>query len=82
MKNGDKAQIASEFGDLLMVLMHTAYMLGVDSEQALLDTVKKVAERYTEWERLVLADGKDVHELSDEERTAYYKQAKKNVSSR
>ena len=82
VKNGDKAQIASEFGDLLMVLMHTAYMLGVDSEQALLDTVKKVAERYTEWERLVLADGKDVHELSDEERTAYYKQAKKNVSSR
>lgn len=80
VRAGDKAQIASEFGDVLMVLMHTAYMLGVDSEQALLDTVKKVAARYTEWERLVLADGKDVHSLSDEEWVAYYKQAKKNVS--
>lgn len=82
VKSGDKAEIASEFGDLLMVLMHTAYMLGVDSEEALLDTVKKVAARYTEWERLVLADGKDVHALSDEEWVAYYKQAKKNVSRR
>lgn len=77
-KEGDKAEIAAEFGDLLMVLMHTAYMLGIDSEQALLDTVKKVAKRYTEWERLVLADGKDVHNLSDEEWTAYYKKAKEN----
>lgn len=82
VRSKDKAKIASEFGDVLMVLMHTAYMLGVDGEQALLDTVKKVAARYTEWERLVLADGKDVHALSDEERVAYYKQAKKNVSRR
>ena len=82
VRAGDKEQIASEFGDVLMVLMHTAYMLGVDSEQALLDTVKKNATRYTEWERLVLADGKDVHNLSDAERTDYYKKAKQNVSLR
>ncbi|MDE6411493.1 MAG: nucleoside triphosphate pyrophosphohydrolase [Clostridia bacterium] len=79
IRSGDKASIQSEFGDLLMVFMHTAYMLGIDSEQALLDTVKKVAKRYTEWERLVLADGKDVHNLSDEEWVAYYKKAKENV---
>lgn len=79
VKSGDKTKIASEFGDLLMVLMHTAYMLGIDSEQALLDTVKKNAARYTEWERLVLADGKDVHDLTNEEWTAYYKKAKENV---
>ena len=80
VRSGDKQKIACEFGDVLMVLMHTAYRLGVDSEQALLDTVKKVAARYTEWERLVLADGKDVHNLSDEEWVAYYKKAKENVS--
>ncbi len=78
--SGDKKQIAEEFGDVLMVLMHTAYLLGVDAEQALLDTVKKAAARYTEWERLVLADGKDVHNLTDEEWRAYYKKAKENVS--
>ena len=82
VQSGDKGKITAEFGDILMVLMHTAYMLGVDSEQALLDTVKKVAARYTEWERLVLADGKDVHSLTEEERVSYYKRAKKNVSLR
>ena len=82
VRSGDKEQIASEFGDILMVLMHTAYMLKIDSEQALLDTVKKVAARYTEWERLVLSDGKDVHHLTQEERDEYYRQAKKNVSLR
>ena len=80
VRSGDKEKIAAEFGDILMVLMHTAYKLGVDSEQALLDTVKKMAARYTEWERLVLLDGKDVHSLTQEEWTQYYQKAKKNVS--
>lgn len=76
VRGGDKAAIAAEFGDLLMVLMQVAYRLGIDSEQALLDTVKKVAARYTEWEKLVLADGKDVHDLTEEEWVSYYKRAK------
>ncbi|MDE7296983.1 MAG: nucleoside triphosphate pyrophosphohydrolase [Clostridia bacterium] len=80
VRSGDKGQIAAEFGDILMVLMHAAHLLGIDSEQALLDTVKKNAARFTEWERLVLADGKDVHNLTDEEWHTYYKRAKENVS--
>ncbi len=79
VKSGDKAQIAGEFGDVLMVLMHVAYMLGIDAEQALLDVVKKTAARFTEWERLVLADGKDVHELSGEEWYDYYRRAKETT---
>lgn len=81
VKSGDKGQIADEFGDLLMVLAHVAFMLGIDSEQALLDVVKKAAARFTEWERLVLADGKDVHSLTDEEWLDYYKRAKNYVSA-
>lgn len=81
VQEGNKAHIAEEFGDVLMVLAYTAYMLGIDGEQALLDTVKKAAKRYTEWERLVLLDGKDVHKLTEEEKNAYYKRAKKNVSA-
>lgn len=81
VKKGDKAEIAAEYGDVLMVLAHTAYMLGIDGEQALLDTVKKCANRFIEWEKLVLADGKDVHNLTVEEWNGYYKRAKKNVSS-
>ncbi len=80
VRGGDKAELQGEFGDVLMVLAHTAFMLGIDAEQSLLDVVKKTAARYNEWEKLVLADGKDVHGLTDEERNTYYKQAKKNVS--
>lgn len=81
-ESGDRDKIAEELGDVLMVAAHLGRLVGADCEQALLDTVKKNAARYTEWERLVLADGKDVHKLSEEEWVAYYKQAKKNVSSR
>lgn len=80
VKSGDKAVIASVFGEVLMGLAQMAYAAGIDSEQALLDEVKQEAKLYTEWERLVLADGKDVHDLSDDEREAYYKKAKENVS--
>lgn len=77
--SGDREKIQGAFGELLMSLAHTACMLGVDGEQALLDAVKKTAARYTEWEKLVLADGKDVHALSPEERSAYCKKAEENV---
>lgn len=81
-KAGDKPHIEEALGNFLMAMVNIAYASDVDAEQILLDTVKREAARYTEWERLVLADGKDVHALSDEEQIAYYKQAKKNVSIR
>lgn len=81
-KAGDKLRIEEALGNFLMAVVNIAYASGVDAEQTLLDTVKREAARYTEWERLVLADGKDVHALSEEESIAYYKQAKKNVSAR
>jgi len=80
VKSGDKAQIAEEYGDVLMVLAHVAYMLGINAEQALLDVVKKTAARFTAWERLVLADGKDVNALTEEEWNTYYRRAKEDVA--
>ena len=79
---GEKRHIEEALGNFLMAMVNIAYLSGVDAEQTLLDTVKREAARYTEWERLVLADGKDVHALSGEEQIAYYKQAKKNVPTR
>ena len=80
-KSGNKSAVAAELGDVYMTLAHVAHGLGTDSEQALLDTVKKVAARYNEWEKLVLADGKDVHDLSDEEWLFYYRKAKAAVKA-
>ena len=76
VKSGDEKAIAGEMGDVLMCVVDLGRAVGVECEQALLDTVKKLQARYTAYEALVRADGKDVHALSKEERDEYYKRAK------
>ncbi len=70
------ANISEELGDVLMCVAWLGRTVGADCEQALLDAVKKVQKRYTAFETLVLADGKDVNKLTNEEWRAYYKRAK------
>ena len=76
---GDRAGIAEELGDVLMVAAHIGRLVGADCEQALLDAVKKNVARYNAWEKLVLADGKDVNALTEDEWSDYYRRAKENV---
>ncbi len=73
---GSKDDVAGELGDALFCLATMARAVGADAEEALLDTVRKVQRRYTEYENLVLADGKDVNALSKAERDNYYALAK------
>ena len=75
-KTGDAKKIAEELGDVLFCTVELGRAVGGDCEMALLDTVKKMAARYTAYEGLVLSDGKDVHKLTDEEKLDYYKRAK------
>ena len=72
---GDKEQIASLLGDALMCMAWLGRAVGVDCEQALLDTVKKMQQRYVRFETIVRADGKDVNALSPEEFETYYQEA-------
>lgn len=72
----DKRAISDELGDVFMSAIWFGRIVGADCEQALLDTVKKVQKRYTAFESLVLKDGKDVNNLTDEEWRAYYQRAK------
>lgn len=72
---GDKEQIASLLGDALMCMAWLGRAVGVDCEQALLDTVKKMQQRYVRFETIVRADGKDVNALSPEEFETYYREA-------
>ena len=78
---GDKAKTAEELGDALFCMATMARAVGADAEEALLDTVIKVQRRYTEYEKLVLADGKDVNALTKPERDEYYERAKEYVNS-
>ncbi len=76
LASGDRAHIAEEVGDVLFCTVELGRAAGVDCEQVLLDTVKKAAARYNAYEGLVLADGKDVHALTAEEKEEYYRRAK------
>ena len=78
-KKGDKEEISSELGDLLLCMAWLARAVGADGEMALLDTVKKVQKRYTAYEKYVRADGKDPTKLTQEEKDYYYGRAKQNT---
>ncbi len=73
---GDKAATMEELGDVLFCVVELGRCVGADCEMALLDTVKKCAARYTAYEKFVLADGKDVHALTEAEKEEYYRRAK------
>ncbi len=77
---GDKARISEELGDVLFCTVELGRAVGAECERALLDTVKKCAARYNAYERLVLADGKDVHALTEAEKEEYYRRAKDGPS--
>ncbi len=76
LQSGEREHIAEELGDVLFCAAELGRVAGVDCEIALLDTVRKMQRRYTEYERLVRADGKDVNALSEEEKQEYYRRAK------
>lgn len=76
LASGDKAHISEELGDVLFCAVELGRAVGADCEEALLDTVKKMQARYTAYEALVRADGKDVNALSEAEKLAYYERAK------
>lgn len=76
---GDKEATANALGDSLMVMVQFARLTGLDGEQVLLDSCNKVRRRYEEFEKMVLADGKQVNALTEEERMRYYVEAVRRV---
>ena len=73
---GEAAHTAEELGDVLFCAVELGRAAGVDCEMALLEAAKKMQKRYTAYETLVRADGKDVNALTPEERERYYERAK------
>lgn len=74
---GDAAHIAEEGGDLLFAAVNLLRFAGVESERALAAATEKFISRFAETEKLVLADGKKMEDLSPEELDGYYNAAKK-----
>jgi tetrapyrrole methylase family protein/MazG family protein len=79
MRSGDQTRIEDELGDLLFSCVNTARHLHIDAETALQNAAKKFLTRFTETEKLVTADGKEMKELPIETLDSYWDQAKKNL---
>ena len=76
-ESGDGERVAEALGEALMCMAWLGRATGADCEQALLDTVKKVQQRYVRFETEVRAAGKEVNALTPEEFEEYFEGAKR-----
>lgn len=72
----DKKAVFDEAGDVLFAAVNTCRLAGVDCEEALRASTDKFVKRFAEFEKLILADGKEMTSLSDSEYDWYWLQAK------
>lgn len=78
---GSGEEVFDEAGDVLFSAVNTCRLAGVDCEEALRASVKKFSSRFAECERLIIADGKNMTELNEEQLDVYWKKAKNAVKS-
>jgi MazG family protein len=75
-KNGDRARVEGELGDLLFVLVNLSRFLEVDPEQALRRTNRKFRERFAFVEAKLKESGKSPSDARMEEMEALWQEAK------
>ena len=76
-KKKNEKGIYEESGDLLFAVVSFVRLLGVNGELALNSATDKFLKRFRKTEELVIKDGKNMKELSEEELDKYYHEAKK-----
>ncbi len=74
--SGDQEAVAEELGDLLLTVTSLARKLGVKSEEALYHATNKFIDRFEVVERVVLAEGKTMEELTMPELDAIWDRIK------
>ncbi len=80
-RSGNAAETEKELGDLLFAAVNIGRKAGCDCEKALKESAERFAARFTLAEKLALADGREVTELSEEEWDGYYVRAKKQLQA-
>ncbi len=78
-ESGDAEATAEELGDLLLTVTSLARKLGVKSEEALYHATNKFIDRFERVENAVLAEGKQMDELSMSELDAIWDRIKHNA---
>ena len=72
----DEDKIEDEFGDLVFSLVNYARFLQIDAENALERTNKKFLSRFTSMEKMALARGKNLHDMTLTEMDALWNSVK------
>jgi XTP/dITP diphosphohydrolase len=75
-KNGSKAKVEEEFGDLLFALVNYSRFIGVNPEDALERTNKKFIKRFQHLERNASKLGRSLFDMSLDEMDVFWNQAK------
>ena len=79
-RNKDGAATEKELGDLLFAAVNIGRKAGCDCEKALKESAERFAKRFTLAEKIALADGKMVTELTEAEWDKYYLAAKQSLA--
>ena len=81
LKEGDKEEIALEFGDILFTLSNVARFAGIHPETALARSTDKFEKRFRIMEGFLARRGQALSDLSREEVDSLWDQAKKAAGS-
>lgn len=82
MKNGSKAEIEDELGDVLFSCVNTARLLDTDAEQVLTNAVSKFIKRFSETEKILRLNGiEDMKSLGIDELDVFWQKAKDNINN-
>lgn len=74
--NGKENEVLDEAGDVLFSAINCCRLAGVDCEEALRLSVDKFIKRFSECERQIIADGKNITDLNELELDWYWLRAK------
>lgn len=78
--NGDEKGVFEEAGDVLFAAVNTVRLAGADAEEALRAATDKFIKRFAECEKLIMADGKKISDITgDELLFNYYWEMAKNA---
>ncbi len=76
LQSGDMENIEEEFGDLLLAVVNSARLAGVDAENALFKANEKFLNRFERVEKLCLENGASMKETTREKKEEYWLKAK------
>lgn len=81
IKNNDRENMTEEIGDLLFAAVNVARLMKIDPELALSAATDKFMNRFIAMEKLIIADGKKLEEMTVPQMDVYWDRVKHSSGS-